>query len=248
MAFPNLYKFYITNGTDYFYVDNTGAVANTLTPTPLVYAPDNWNEVSISFERGWTYYGLFRQYSSEFQFVKDGATILRWAYYLSSGIEGELKLVVKKFNNTVAVYDYEDYMNCAIDFSTFLDSFDKVSVNLVEAGFITKLKARENSEYAIDVQSNPDVIWVKMHGIKLNCILNSLVTGNIPQAFTALVLPLTEYYSTEGFNTQLTPYSVNYALFQSAFLANDTGIGSVDIDISTKLNFDAIMAPTNTVN
>lgn len=248
MAFPKLYEFYITNGTDYFYVDNSGAVANTLTPTPIVYAPDNWNEVSISFERGWTYYGLFRQYTSEFQFVKDGATILRWAYYLSSGIEGELKLVVKKFNNTVAVYDYEDYMNCAIDFSTFLDSFDKVSVALIEAGFITKLKARENTEYNFDVQNNADVVWVKMHGIKLNCILNYIVTGNLPQAFTALVIPLTDYYSTEGYNTQLTHYSVNPALFQAVFIANDTGIGSVDIDISTKINFNAIMAPANTVN
>lgn len=248
MAFPNKYLFYITNGTDYFYVDNAGAVANTVTPTPLVYAPDNWNEVSISFERGWTYYGLFRQYTSEFQFVKDGAKILRWAYYLSSGIEGELRLVIKKFNNTAAVYDYEDFIDCSIDFSTFLDSFDKVSVNLIESGFITKLKARENTEYNFDVQNNADVIWVKMHGIKLNCILNYTVTGAIPQAFTALILPLTEYYNTEGFNTQLTRYSVNYALFQSCFLANDTNIGSLDIDISTKLNFNAIMAPSNTVN
>ena len=248
MAFPKLYEFYITNGTDYFYVDNSGAVANTLTPTPIVYAPDNWNDISVTFERGWNYYGLFRQFTSEFQFVKDGATILRWAYYLSSGIEGELRLVVKKFNTQASIYDYEDYIDCAIDFSTFMDSFDKVSVTLVEAGFITKLKARENSEYAIDVQSNPDVIWVKMHGIKLNCILNYIVTGNLPQAFTALVIPLTDYYSTEGYNTQLTPYSVNPALFQAVFIANDTGIGSVDIDISTKINFNAIMAPTNTVN
>lgn len=248
MAFPNPYQFFITNGVDYFYVNNTGAVANTITPTPLVYAPDNWNEVSITFERGWTYYGLFRQYSSEFEFVKDGAKILRWAYYLTSGIETELKLVIKKFNKTIAVFDYEDYIECEFDMSTFNDTFDAVSVNLIEGGFISKLKARENTEYPIEVQNNADVIWVKMDGIKLNCRLNWIVSGGVPQAFTVNSLPISDFYLTEGINTILTPTSVNYAAFQNYFVMNNTGIGTVDIDLETVVNFNAIMAPGNTVN
>ena len=37
------------------------------------------------------------------------------------------------------------------------DSLDEVSVNLIEGGFIGKLKARENTTYEIDVINHPDV-------------------------------------------------------------------------------------------
>ena len=111
MIFPNDYVFYIKDGSDYLYVDTvTGIVSTSLTAEPLVYAPEDWREVSISFERGWNYYSLFRLYTTPFKFVKDGATILRWGYYLSLGVEKNLTLVIKKFNRLASVMDYEDFL------------------------------------------------------------------------------------------------------------------------------------------
>jgi len=248
MAFPDKYQFYITNGSDYFYVDNAGAVANTPTPTPLVYAPANWDEVSITFERGWTYYGLFRQYSSEFQFVKDGATILRWAYYLVSGIETELQLVIKKFNPTIGIYAYEDYISCEFDMSTFNDTFDSVSVSLIQGGFLTKLKARENTLYPIEVQNNAEVVWVKMDGIKLDAILNwGVTTDTFPQTFTIGYIPLAYFEFVEGTNLSLYPQNVDPPTAQNLFVTNISAV-SVDIDLNTILNFAVTMDPGNAVN
>jgi len=144
------------------------------------------------------------------------------------------------YNGSDRQYTYSN--KSTIEFN----SFDSVGIALIEGGFISKLKARENTTYPIDVQNNAEVIWVKMDGIKLNCRLLWIVTGGLIQPFTVIDLPVTEYYDTEGVNTQLTPLSTNAIAFQSQFLQNNTGIGTVDVTIETKLNFNAIMFPGNT--
>lgn len=249
MAFAVDYRFSIMLGNYYLYVNTgTGVVTPTLTPTYLQYAPSNWQDISITFERGWTYYGLFRQFTSSFNFVKDGAKIIRWAAYLSVGVETPIVLKIEKYNRLAAVADYEDFLQCDIDVSTMQDSLDEVSVNLIEGGFIGKLKARENTTYEIDVINHPDVIWVKMHGIKLNCDMQWIVSGNEATAFTDIVLPNTSYYQTLGVNTKLQPRTVNPVLFQSTFVANTSGTGPQDIDILSKFSFIATMGPGNTAD
>lgn len=248
MAFPKPYRFYLMDGANYLYVDAAGTVQATVTPTELNYAPDGWQDIDITFERGWTYYGLFRLYTTPFKFVQDAAVILRWAYYLSAGIEKKITFKIEHFNKTIAVYDYETLLESDIDLSTFVDTFNAVEATIIEGGFVSKLKARENTTYEIEVADNPDVLWIKMDGIKLNCILHWICTGNTPKAFTEIMLPLTEFYNTEGVNTVLTPLSVDLAAFQSIFVANNTGVGPIDIDIISKLNFNAIMDPANVVN
>ena len=94
------------------------------------------------------------------------------------------------------------------------DSLDEVSVNLIEGGFIGKLKARENTTYEIDVINHPDVVWVKMHGIKLNCDMQWIVSGNLKTAFTEYCAFQISYYQTFGVNTKLLPRTVNPVLFQ----------------------------------
>lgn len=234
------------DGSDYLFVDGSGNVDTQ--PTPIeINAPKGWADTDISYERGWTYYGLFRQYSEPYQFVKEAAKIVRWAYYISKGVEKVLTLQIWAFNYTLAVRDYELLTSCEVDLSTIVDSYDFVEAALIEGGFISKLKAREDSTYEIDVQNNADVVWVKMHGIKLHCILNWVVTGSEATSFTDIFLPQTDFYATDGINTQLTPLSVDQLNAQSRFLLNLSG-SSVDIEVLSKLNFNVLMDPANTVD
>jgi len=249
MIFPNDYVFYIKDGTDYLYVDTvTGIVSTSLTAEPLVYAPEDWREVSISFERGWNYYSLFRLYTTPFKFVKDGATILRWGYYLSLGVEKNLTLVIKKFNRLASVMDYEDFLECDIDFSTFKDNFTRVEVNLIEGGFMSKFRARENTTYELPVELNADRVWVRHDGIKLDCVITwGMLNANFPQAFTVLVLPTTFYNYTEGANIDLQAWSVDPPTFQNFFVKNPSA-NAITVDLHLILNIDAIMDPGNGSN
>jgi hypothetical protein len=251
MGFGNPYKFYLMQGTDYLFVDPiTGGVANQPDPIELNYAPKNWENISISWERGWTYNALMRMYSSEFQFVKDGATILRWGYYLSGGIEKNIKLVIKKLNPTIAGnMAYEDFVECEVDYTTMKDGFSEVEINLIEGGFISKMKARENTTYEIDVVNNADRIWIRHDGIKLDCILRwGILNESLPTAFTDDVLPTSFYIDKEGTNISLTPISVEGPpTFQSKFLLN-VSASPVELKLKLKLNIDAIMPGTNTDN
>lgn len=248
MGFGNPYQFYLMDGANYLYVSG-GSVLSTGTPTELEYAPANWENISLSWERGWTYNALMRLYSSEFKFVKDGAKIIRWAFYISGGVEKNIKLVIKKLNPTIAGnMAYEDFVECEVDLSTFKDSFSEVEVNLIEGGFISKLKSRENTTYELDVVNNADRIWIRHDGIKLDCILRwGVLAGSFPQAFTALVLPTSFYIDKEGTNIALTPVSVDFATLQSRFVINLSD-DPIDLDIHLILNADAIMDPGNTVN
>lgn len=251
MGFGDPYKFYLMQGTDYLYIDqNTGGVANQVSPIELNYAPKNWENISLSWERGWNYNALMRLYSTEFQFVKDGATILRWGYYLSGGIEKNIKLVIKKLNNTIAGnLDYDDFVECEFDYTTMKDMYNEVEISLIEGGFISKLKARENTTYELDVANNADRIWIRHDGIKLDSILRwGVLNGSLPTAFTDDVLPFAFYIDTEGTNLSLSPVSVEGApAFQSKFLINVSG-ASVDIDLELILNIDAIMNVANSVD
>lgn len=248
MGFSKPYRFYLKDGANYLYVDNAGVVQSQAGAIEINYAPESWRDVAITFERGWTYYGLFRLYSTPFKFVKDAATIVRWGYYLSLGIEKNITLVIEKFNSTIAVYDYEAFLECELDNSTFVDSFDKVSIELIEGGFLSKLKARENTTYEIDVADNPDAIWIGHDGIKLDCVINwGILPQSFPQAFTALILPVTFYTYTEGTNVSVQAWSVDPPTFQNFFLKN-TSASSISFDLKTLLNIDVIMDPGNTVD
>lgn len=169
MAHPKTYRFSLLNASgDYLYIDNSGGVANQASAIYLDMAPQNWREISISFERSWTYYGLIRRNSTAFEFVGDAKTILRWAYYLVGASESKITLKVEIFNNTKAVYDYEDFFTCELDFTSFQDFKDYVQIEAIDNDFSAKLISRDNTKYKLEIRDNAARVWVKMDGLKLN--------------------------------------------------------------------------------
>lgn len=251
MARQNPYRFSLKLGTDYLYVDpSTGGVANQVSPIYLDNAPRNWQSVAIEMKRGWDYNALFRLFSNNYEFVKDAATILRWCFYLHKGPDTNVYFKVEKFNDTKAVYDYEDFIEEELDLSAnnVKDTDDAFICKMAEGGFFNKLGSRSGSTHGIDLINHPDVIWVKMDGIYLNAIVTWLtVVENFPQAFTAVYIPKLYYFDTEGVNNTFIAMSVDIATSQSLFIKNPSGgDGDTDVEIETIFNFNAIMAPANT--
>lgn len=148
----------------YYYIDSNGDLADTTTKTELPQAPSGWEQQSLTWERGFTYYGVFTNYSNPLRFVRDGAKILLNLYY-NYGVEANCELLIEKLNTTVATWGYEEYYSGDIDFSKLKQIKDYVEVPIMERDFLAEMKAKENSMLEIPVYTNPDSVWVKMDGL-----------------------------------------------------------------------------------
>ena len=168
MGRPKGFKYYLrydVSGTKhYYYVDTNGDVQSTTTKTQLQFAPKGWRDKSLKWERGFVYHGIFQTFTIPLEFVKDGAKILRYLH-VNYGTEAECEFYIEKWNGTIAVFDYEPYYYGDIDFSRFNSRQDFVNSEVMEGGFMAKLKAKETTDYEIPITDSPFRIWVNMDGI-----------------------------------------------------------------------------------
>ena len=160
----NKFRFYLQDKTGKYYYMNGNAVDLTTTKTPLAFAPQNWDITQLDWERGFKYHGIVRKTSTTFEFHKDSASILRSIYY-NSGVNGYAKFVIERFNDTFAVQNYELLYDGEINFVSYRSSLYGVQCEIIEGGFLNKLESREDTNYDIDLYTNPNQIWVKMDGI-----------------------------------------------------------------------------------
>jgi len=190
----------------YYFVDGAGDVQLTTTKTPLMFAPKGWRNQTLKWGRGFVYHAIFQTFTEPLKFVKDGAKIMRLLYTLY-GTEPECTLRIERFNRTLAVWDYEEYYIGEIDFSRYYKEKDFVNSEVMEGGFMAKLKAKENTNFEIAVTDSPSRIWLNMDGIFVLAIFN--FTGmeqpvdNTPPTFVASSrenFPTLLWYKTEGYS------------------------------------------------
>jgi hypothetical protein len=160
----NRFRFYLQDKTGKYYYMNGNAVDLTTTKTPLAFAPQNWDITQLDWERGFKYHGIVRKTSTTFEFHKDSASILRSIYY-NAGVNGYAKFVIERFNDTFAVQNYELLYDGEINFVSYRSTLYGVQCEIIEGGFLNKLESREDTNYDIDLYTNPNQIWVKMDGI-----------------------------------------------------------------------------------
>ena len=237
----NRFRFYLQDKTGKYYYMNGNAVDLTTTKTPLAFAPQNWDVTQLDWERGFKYHGIVRKTSTTFEFHKDSASILRSIYY-NSGVNGYAKFVIERFNDTFAVQNYELLYDGEINFVSYRSTLYGVQCEIIEGGFLNKLESREDTNYDIDLYTNPNQIWVKMDGINFQEICHYIArTGGIimPSNNFDIFYPF-RVVTTEGVVkskyqepdssipiksvvTNITPNPVTYNIQLS---------GVVDIDIS----------------
>jgi len=236
MGRPKGFKYYLrydVSGTKhYYYVDTNGDVQTTTTKTQLQFAPKGWRDKSLKWERGFVYHGIFQTFTIPLEFVKDGAKILRYLH-VNYGTEAECEFYIEKWNGTIAVFDYEPYYYGDIDFSRFNSRQDFVNSEVMEGGFMAKLKAKETTDYEIPITDSPFRIWVNMDGLELLAVFTFVGIEQpldlSPPTYVASTrenFPTLLYAMTEGYaNGDHNPKGLGFiATFQQMFSQTYAGV------------------------
>lgn len=137
-------------------VDDSGSI------TFLKKTPDGWRDVLVKFARNNKYWGLFRDFTVPMKFVKDGALIVKDAFW-KKGVEAYTKLLIHKADRSIFPIRYKTWYTGELDYSNFLQDRAVATVNVMEGGVSKYLKANENTVYEIPV--NGDI--VKIEGVRL---------------------------------------------------------------------------------
>lgn len=165
MAFGKPYKFYLINPdtNEYYKWTRAGGVRVTATKTALVHEPDHWKETQIRWERSRTFFGLARNFSTPYEFVEDGAHILR-SIFNTQGVNGKCKLLIDQLVSTDGTYT--ELYSGDLDFSQFKGTKTGVQINIMEGGLVDTITN------ALDVQQQVlldpgDATRIQLDGIYL---------------------------------------------------------------------------------
>ncbi len=165
------------------YVDDGGNIqsqsimtAGTMEDVSLKNAPDGWMEATLGYRRNPKYYGFNRSYTDPLKFVKDAAYILRTKFYLETGIQTKITLLILKYNQNPLPGGptYKLYHKAPIDFPQKVDKIaEGFQCNLLEGGVLQMLKTYENTVFSIPCDGSiPENIKVNMDGMLFQDTLN----------------------------------------------------------------------------
>lgn len=240
-----------------FYVQD-GLVQRSAVPKPLEHTPDGWLDISIDNVRNNKYFALDRSFTVPLDFVRDGAYILKDAYY-KQGIEAKVWLVISKqklfYDGAEYGYYYDGYYRGEIDFSTFTDTGSKVTCNIMEGGAVKYVKANENNVYEFEVDV-PEAVTVKMDGVVLQQsatyeVMNGAQPSNQGAHVVELFLVNTEAVSSIGAkSTTRTNVNSIAAIFESGgnFLTTGEAVTELKLtwDFGVTLSLSGVGALFNT--
>lgn len=145
--------------------------------TVLPHAPKDWQNIKLNYHRSDVYYGMVRSFSLPITYVKDGAYLLRKAFYgdpatgrIGQASQANVQLRIEKYNTIT--YGYDIIYQADNDFSTFQDhgieDGDVVTIEIMEGGISKYVKAYEDSKFTIPIPTTgPNVRIINSTPIKL---------------------------------------------------------------------------------
>lgn len=147
---------------------NNGVITASAARKPLRNTPDGWQDILIAWERNLAKHGIVRNYSREIGLVRDAATIVRDAFYRAN-VERKIYWLIQKLHldlqPTYWRWIYKYFYKGELDMSTFKDSPDKVTIQIMEGGLSKYMKANEGTIY--EIPFDDDAVNLKLDGIKL---------------------------------------------------------------------------------
>ena len=187
-----------------FYLDANGKVKISLAPKPLANMFDGWMDIALNYGRSSKYLGLERTYSSNYKFVKDGATILRNLLYTQRSIESKVYLGLLKYNPDNGTY--EVYYKAEIDLVECEDDpATGITVHIMQDGPSKYIKANESITYEIPCEG----ITVNNDGIRYTDRAN---------------------YEVPDVNLQAERYAVPFAYLNSEGLSTGIALSNQDFE------------------
>lgn len=240
-----------------------GIVMETANPTPLLYAPEGWDTVSIQNVRNVRFFALDRSFTVPLNFVEDGGKLLKHFAY-KFGSEERIQLIIGQQRIHIDPNEYGFYYTMLypgeIDFSNFMHTGPRVTVNIMEGGLAKLIKSRENVVYEIPTDV-PERELMKMTGIKLfqktqYIVTNGALVNDLGGSSLAMTVVASEAITSIGAVSQERIKSNNGpgALFETDnyFLLTGSQPTTITIDFDFKvlmrLSFGtAPLNPTNAV-
>lgn len=185
----------------------------------LKHAPEEWDDSSIHWKRSMVYYGMSREFALPFEFVKDGAIMLRSIYY-KNGPEAKAKLII--YQHQSLTIGYVEVAKFDFDFSTFIDHADSVEINLTDYNVESDIKSKEDVTYEFD----------------LNRATEKVSMPEVPKVETESGFVLSQAWQAK--------YLVPTMSFTSSEEINPNILRTLDVpeDIATT-NWNNVIAPAN---
>lgn len=244
MSTKPYYRFYLRNYSGHwlFWNEQSKFVDSSLTKdgTHLANAPANWDKTEISFARNINAFGLMREYSAPYRFVKNGRKILS-KMLAQYGRDIVLKLYVEVLNSTTQ--DYEFFFESDLDLRTGRCEKDFFEVQVKEGGVAAKIKDNENVsclipfDNKVQAEINPFLFqgkakWIStwpfpsdaytILGVYCTLLENEAINNPI-LANTATYPPTPGPAALYLFEAQVTIYDVRFKGSLNFYVNNDTG-------------------------
>lgn len=233
----------------FYQIDRQTGYKLSTTAVPLEFSPDGWEQISISNTRNTKYFGVDRKLTIPYNFVEDGAAILKTIVY-KYGIETPVNLIICKqqltITDTTYGYWYKQLLKCEVDTSTFSHNGAKVTCTMAEGGLPKFLKANESTDYQINLYGDSRVINLAMDGINLANTINykalvldyTYLRGYAPAIFMTSqdgTSPGTEILSStaEAYSDSTAEYIVN----SDNYILKNISQNPIEINIAGNLNF-----------
>jgi hypothetical protein len=185
------YYFLDKEGRSY-YINNAGNIDKSAIPKPLELSPEGRKSIFIGYERTMTdkELGVVRTFTLPSDFVRKAGKIIKAIVYTKSVAE-KVDLLIQKLKVTVSLgtslfrMQYQFLYKGELDFTSFVDKDVRTSISVSEGGISKQIKAKDDTTYEIDLDTDPETILVKHDGIKLFSTINFIVTPTPPPATVA---------------------------------------------------------------
>jgi hypothetical protein len=148
-----------------YFINSSNQVQRQFQPRPVRDTPSNFNEMELKWGRSFSAAGLQQSYSTASNFIGDLGKIIRYITY-THGSEGVLKFTIYKLNKQFGMGMIRElFFSSEFDLSKFDRQQDHTASMLMEGDPEKTFKAKENTEFEIDVTDDPDAVDVLLDGI-----------------------------------------------------------------------------------
>lgn len=131
------------------HINRYSIIYNSVT-TVLEFAPVKWEERNRSLKRSDSAIGLFRTFTADLTFIKDGFDLLN-SIEETDGINANVQLLVEKMNPKTGIYAPEPLMQFDFTELSYTTEYGKgIKIALISSGFEQVLDARKAIEVPYD--------------------------------------------------------------------------------------------------
>lgn len=102
----------------------------------------NWDDFDLSYKRS-DYDGIVRSFSTKFEFVNRSYSLIA-DEYRNNYLLSDAGVVFYKRNNS---WNWDEVFRCSLDFSTYSDDGNTISINAVDGTLAAIVKAKKNIQY-----------------------------------------------------------------------------------------------------